>query len=118
MNMLDDSATWLAGQLTDNVARSVTYSRGVTSATVSGTLSSKLYSVMDEEGFVTAVQSSDWTFIASDLVVSGSTITPRPGDRITYGSAVYEARPMGDGQAYETLDANGTLIVVHTKRVA
>lgn len=119
MNMLDDSAAWIVAQLENHAGRTVTYTRGgIASDSFTATLSIRTHHVMDEEGFATAVQSYDWTVRASLLVVSGATITPRPGDRITFGDAVYEAMPLRDGQAWEAVDANGTLLTVHTKRVS
>ena len=118
MNMLDDSATWLAGQLQDNVGRAASYSRGQFTVSVTGTLAIRTHHVMDEDGFASAIQSYDWTFTAADLQLTGSSVMPRPGDRITSGGVVYEAMPLKDGQAWEGVDAAGVMVTVHTKRVA
>ena len=117
MNMLDDSATWLAGQLENHTGRSATYSRGQASVSVTGTLAIRTHHVMDEEGFASAVQSYDWTFEAADLVLYGEAVTPRVGDRIVADGVTYEAMPLRDGQPWETADAKGLLCIVHTKRV-
>ena len=63
----------------------------------------------------------DWTFTAADLVIAGSPIKPRSGDRIKEklnGEPIeFEVLPIGKLPCSEWLDTSGVLLLVHTKKV-
>lgn len=116
-NILQTSATWLAGKLKSHAGQSVTIRQGTTTLTgLTATLSMVEHEVVDSEGFATKVMAADWTFTASDLgdlqLRAGSQITDtESGDK-------YEVTPLGKKPAVERLDALGILTTVHTKKVA
>jgi len=117
-NLLTDGAGVLASWLQDYVTTQVTYSRsGTASDTINATLRQREYMVTGFDGLQTAVVSSDWIVDVDDVVVSGSTLTPRAGDRITAGSAVYEVMPIDGRQAWRYWDSANTAYVIHTKQV-
>ena len=121
-NMLQEAAVWLGDRLKESVGRQVTYARGAQeSDLITGTVSQHQYEVVENDGSITLVTSYDWTFRASDLVIAGSPIKPRSGDRIKEtlnGDAIeFEVLPIGKLPCSEWLDTSGILLLVHTKKV-
>jgi hypothetical protein len=49
---------------------------------ITGTVVQHQYEVVENDGSVTLILAYDWTFAAADLVIAGSPIKPRSGDRI------------------------------------
>ena len=100
----------------------VTYQRGVNSVAVTAEVQLNQYEVMDHEGFSTTVTSRDYLIAAADLVISGSEIVPRAGDRIVETirgtSHTFEVMPLGEKREYEQADKDGLYLLIHTKRVA
>ena len=77
---------------------------------------------MDAEGFGITDLSRDYIVHAADLVVNGSEITPRAGDRITETirgtSQTFEVMALGQLKEYEPCDTDGVLLRIHTKQIA
>ncbi len=120
MTLLSRGASWLADRMQTAAGRTITYRRGTsTSASIVGWVDRHEYQEMGDDGLQVTVVMDDWTFLASELVISATTITPRAGDQITEGSTIYEVLPTANRQCYERFDhsTNGTLLKVHTKRV-
>jgi len=120
-NMLQDGVAFLGGQLKDHCGLSVTYYRGQSSVSITATASMHRYEVIDTDGIVTVVTSRDYVVHAADLVVGGTTITPRAGDTIkeTIGGTerTFEVMPLGAEAAYEPVDPDSVLLTVHTKKI-
>ena len=121
-NLMQDAATWLGSQLKTVAGRTVTYTRGASSVSLTAAVSMHEYQVIDTEGFETQVVSRDYFLMAADLIIGGSVVAPRAGDQITESiggiDQTFEAMNLGDsGPAWNEADPDGTLIVVHTKRV-
>ena len=121
-NLLQDSAVWLGDRLKESAGRQVTYARGVQQSNpITGTVAKHEYEVVENDGSVTLVLAYDWTFTAGDLVIAGSTVKPRSGDRIKEtlnGEAIeFEVLPIGKLPCSEWLDTSGVLLLVHTKKV-
>jgi len=120
-NMLQDGVTFLGGQLKDHCGLSIMYYRGQASVSVTATASMHRYEILDTDGIVTVVTSRDYVVHAADLVIAGSTVTPRAGDTIkeTIGSTVhtFEVMPLGAEAAYEPVDPDSVLLTVHTKKI-
>lgn len=80
----------------------------------------KVYSVIDSEGFGTEFQSRDFTFAKEALVLDGSVVRPRGGDRIILTEngqeVIYEILPIGKIPAIEE-EPGGMRWKVHTKRI-
>lgn len=122
-NVMQDGAAWLGQQLKQVASVTVAYHRGSSSiAEVTATVSLHEYEVLNTDGIMVLIKSRDYLVHAADLVLSGSTITPRSGDRIveTIGgvSQTFEIMPLGAQNEYEPLDTDGVLLKIHTKRVA
>ena len=121
-NMLQDAAVWLGDRLKESVGRQVTYARGVQeSDPITGTVVQHQYEVIENDSSVTLLMAYDWTFSAADLVIAGSPIKPRPGDRIKEtlnGEPIeFEVLPIGKLPCSEWLDTSGVLLLVHSKKV-
>lgn len=80
------------------------------------------HTLVGQDNLTTNVRIYEWTFKASDLVLSGEQITPRNGDVIRetlLGNAVtYQVLDLDDDTpCYEWLDGSGIELKIHTKRV-
>lgn len=122
-NVLQDAAAWLAGQLKEKAGRTVTYSRNeFRSNPITGWVAKKEYESVGSDGLQTLVTSFDWTFEATDIVVNGSQITPRPGDIITEiingTTIIYEVLPIENRPATEWQDDAGVMVIARTRKVA
>ena len=119
-NLLQRSATWLAGKLQDSAGRSVTYWRQAQEVTLVGTPQRHDYEVTDDDGIPRRETFYDWIFTASEMVFNdGETIEPRPGDRISETldgvEYSYEAMPLEKRPVAEWTDSAGVMKTVHTK---
>ena len=123
MSALTDAVAGFATALQGVAGETVTYSRQSSQITgLSGVPDNQDYEVVDAEGFASVIPSYDWLVTATDLVLSGSAIVPRPGDRISgmlNGVAmVFEVMPIGTKPACEPVDPDGLMLLVHSKRVS
>jgi len=118
-DVITNAMAWLDTQRKAHMSRSVTYSRGADSVTLSATPGSTQYEGVDDEGMTAQGMAHDWIFTAADLVIDGELTVPQLHDRITDGT--------GDSPVeYEVLDLagighyrqRGPQMRVHTKRVA
>jgi len=121
-DLLDSAASWLAGQLRANAARSVTYRRGGDSVVLSATLGGRLLSVLDAQGNVKVERTDcDFVFAAADLVLAGVPTTPQRGDLIDvlYGAVTrrFEVTAPGREPVWRYADAHEYLVRVHAKYV-
>ena len=122
-NMLQDGATWLAGQLQTHAGRDVVLRRqGQSPTDLTGTVVMHEYDVVDEEtGIVFTVLSYDWMFTASEYQVTGVQVPPLPYDRLEEtlaGSSIaFEVMGLGKKPCWEWLDTSGIMLLVHSKKV-
>lgn len=122
-NLLTRGATWLASRLQAAAGRTVTYSRGpLDSEPITAWMAEHEYEVLNEEGFLANALYYDWTFIASEILIRGSLIVPRDGDRITETvnsvAVAYEVRPLDNEPCFKRLDTGGHMLLVHTRLVS
>jgi hypothetical protein len=122
-NLLQDAAAWLGDRLKESAGRQVIYARGVQeSDPITGTVAKHEYEAVENDGSVTLVLAYDWSFTAAELVIAGSPIKPRAGDRISEtlnGEPIaFEVLPIGKLPCSEWLDTSGVLLLVHTKKVS
>ena len=61
---------------------------------------------------VDTMETKDFLFIASELPS-----TPARGDRVNWGTKVYELMPTGDGRWFSEMDGEGIGYRLHTKRI-
>lgn len=124
--MIGNAMTWLAGQLHDNCAEAVTYSRvnQTTTLTLStyATLGRNPLSVVGNasESALVDVNEMDFLIRVSDLILDSAAVEPRRGDRIgvTLGGVamVFEVNFAGTDQVF-SYDPHRTLYRIHTKRI-
>lgn len=121
-NRLQRAAERLADRLLDQASVTVTYRRGASSVSLAAVLGHQLLRVSDGRGN-TKVERTDRDFIirAADLVIGGSVVEPRRGDRIdlTTGSTTerFDVMAPGDEPPWRYADPHKQLIRVHTKHV-
>jgi hypothetical protein len=90
------------------------------SSAIRAVLSSSVHNVYDEiTGIPTKIQSSDWIFTKSEVIVGGKAIELLAGDIITATilgvSRTFEVFPIAKRPCVEPHDASGLMIVVHTQ---
>lgn len=121
MNLIQDAATWLAGQLKEAGGVTVSYRRGSGSVSLTATASMHRYEVVDSEGFGIMALSRDYIVTAEDLLISSEEITPRSGDRIVETirgtEMTFEVMAIGQLKEWEPVDTDGTMILIHTKKI-
>ena len=128
MSMLTDAVAGLAEVLQTAAAEPGKYSRdpnGWPYADIKATPAVNEYEIIDQHTLLpTKVLCHDWIFEAADLVIPGivDAITPRPGDRwkptVNGVEETYEVMPLEKRPCFERFDTAGTLLLVHTKKVA
>lgn len=120
--MMQDGVAWAGGQLKTAGGVSVVYQRGAASVSVVAIPSMHEYEVVDDEGFGIVMLSRDYIVHAADMIISGSEIAPRAGDRITETIqgvvCVFEVMALGQKHEYEPLDTDGLMWLIHTKKVS
>lgn len=60
----------------------------------------------------------DWIFEASELLISGSTTEPQPGDRIEWDGKTFELMALGGEKCWRWHGRDGKSYRVHTRLVA
>jgi hypothetical protein len=121
-DLLKTGVAWLGGQLQAHASRTINYVRGASTITaIAATRGRTEYETTDEEGNVTTSHTDlDWIVDAALLVLDGSALEPRSGDRIieTVGAVThtYEVMPQAGLQCF-SMEPTGTLYRIHTKHV-
>ena len=130
MNQLVSAVKSLAASIQSLASYYGTYSSiSGSSWQMRGTVIEREYEVLDDDGSLTTVKSTDWLFLNSDLRDGGQGATPQPGDTwepddyaIDQDSpdyqATYEAMLLGNKPCFQPHDDSGVLTIVHMKRVA
>lgn len=120
-NLMQTGAAWLGQRLNGAAGRTVTITQEHRTLTnVVGTVAIVDHQVVDAEGFLTKLQTSDWLFTRSDLagleLVGGFPLTIT--ETLNGVTTTWDAFPIPDKDWIEDLDTSGILVVVHTKRTA
>jgi hypothetical protein len=111
-NLLADAATWMASQLQNNVATSITYRRGGTDLSISATRGASGRQVDQLTGILSWFD-QDWIIPAS-VLTNGP---PRIGDKVIVGTATYEVLPPEGEDCWRWSDQHETIYRIHTKRI-
>lgn len=115
VDLLKTGSDWLAGVFKTSASRSVVYSRGTTSATVSATIGRSTWELETSPGIIVRYESRDFLIQTADLVAFGE---PQRNDKITEDSAVYEVMGPGASQPYfRYSDQYFKVLRIHTKKV-
>ena len=118
-DLLETSSAWLDDQRRRFLSRTVTYSRGDTSAEVLVTVGRTIFDVTDAGGFVQQWQSRDFLIATADLAAFG---LPERGDRITETqgeqSFVYEVMAPAGETPWRWSNPYRKTLRIHTKQVS
>lgn len=96
----------------------VVYTRGAYSVTIAATFGSTEFQVDTGDGVRIEHSDRDFIVTASALILNSVVALPAKGDTVTVGGETYEVLAPGGAQVYRRCDPAGTLIRIHTKRVA
>lgn len=116
-NLMQRGAAWLGDRIKVAAGRAVTITQGSKVLTnITAALVMHEHDVIGDEGFLTKVQSCDWTLAAADL----GDLTLRAGAmlEIVETGDKYEAMPIGKKPCVEPKDGSGVLLTLHTKKVS
>lgn len=94
---------------------SVTYARGADSVRVKCVMGQTQLAAESDNGIVTVVNSHDFLFLVSDLVLSNTNILPLRGDTITHSGTTYTVLTSGVDAQYRYTDQERKIIRVHTR---
>lgn len=121
-DLLRTGQQWLASKLKSHGSSTVIYVRGENQVSVLATIGRTLMKLDDGYGGI-RMQWTDRDFLIdpSDLIISGSVITPERGDTIleTVGTKVYtyEVNAPGGEPAWRWSDPHRSLYRIHTKEI-
>lgn len=120
--MLKDATDWLSDVLGESASRTITYTRSGVSVTITtAQVGRTLFRLNDTNGVRIQHGDRDYIIPAADLVLSGSVVVPKVGDRIadSVDGKTYEVRaPQQDEPAYRPSDPTGTDWRIHTVKVS
>ena len=104
-----------------HLSRTVMYRRGADSVEIEATVGSTAFDRTDEYGVVHRIESRDFLIAAADLVLGGTAVLPKPGDRITEAGSTsiheYEVMAPGGEPAWRYSDPQRLTLRIHTKFV-
>jgi hypothetical protein len=120
-DLLRTASDWLEDMRTEHASGTVTYRRDADSALLAATIGRTLFEVDDGFGVLQKYESRDFLVLAADLVLAGSPVLPKAGDRIdeTAGTTthVYEVMAPGKEPPWRYSDPYRKTIRIHTKQV-
>ena len=120
-DLLERGSAWLDEQRLKHLSRTVTYKRGEDSAEVRASIGRTVFEVTDSVGVAERTESRDFLIPASGLVLGGSQVLPKQGDRIeeTQDATVYVYEVLAPGQepCWRFSDSYRRTLRVHTKQV-
>ena len=112
-NMMQTGFAWLADQQKANCSRTVTYTRGVNSVTLSIVDGAREFEADDGSGVIDRFEVRDYLIVTGDLIINSVLTVPARGDTITDGTHTYTV-DMPDGIEVYQEDGAGERLVVHT----
>lgn len=82
-DLLATGSAWLSGVMQAHAAKSIAYRRGTSSVTISNaTVGRTEFEIVDQNQMLVKVESRDYIFSASQLVIASATVLPEQGDLI------------------------------------
>jgi hypothetical protein len=124
-DLFEKASVWLQDQRVKFLSHMVVYQRGTETCELAATIGRTVFEQSDDYGIVHKTESRDFLIRASDLVIAGTTMLPRAGDRVREGADgrtfVYEV--MGQNQRGECppwrySDSYRQTLRIHTKLIA
>lgn len=107
-----------------HAAGAVTYSRGANTVTLRAAPGRTLYERETAAGIIETVESKDFLFKTSELILGGSQTLPQRGDKLTESDTetgkvyTYEVTGPGTEAVYRFADPMRRVIRLHTKQVS
>jgi hypothetical protein len=102
-------------------AVTVTYARDEATVSLSAVPAQTNINIDDGAGLEVRSKRRDWILAAADLVLSGSSVLPVEGDRISVSEGgltrVYEVQRLAGESHYAPCDAAGNRLRVHSRLV-
>lgn len=121
-DLLQTGSQWLAGQLKSHAGRSVIYSRGSSTVTITATKGQADLERLGVDPATVEDETADWILTAADLILAGAVAEPALGDRITetIGSttAIYQVVSIGGARAWRYTDGNRYQLRVTTQLIS
>ncbi|MCL2645615.1 MAG: hypothetical protein FWD61_01255 [Phycisphaerales bacterium] len=130
VDLLQKGMAWLEDQRTKFMTQPVVYQRGGGggegggTVEVPATIGTTVFQIDDGGGALLRIESRDYLILAADLMIGGTPIVPRRGDRIreTSGTGggqvfVYEVVGPGDEPCWRWSDAYRQTLRIHTKQI-
>lgn len=121
-DLLFDGLSWLGDQLKEHASQPVMYQRDGNDIAVQATIGRTLLQLDDGYGGVRMEWTDrDFLIVAADLILAGSPIVPKRGDRIRHTNGetvgVFEVMAPGKEPVWRPADPFGTMLRIHTKRI-
>jgi hypothetical protein len=122
-DLLLTGAKLLATVRGTSFSRTVTYSRGSDSVSLSAGIGQTAFDAETSHGTVETYHSRDFLVTAADLILDGDTVTPERGDQITDTDpetsevATYEVLCVGGKPQWRYSDPYQITLRIHTKKV-
>ncbi len=120
-DLLETGSNWLEDQRTKHATRSVSYQRGADSVLLQATIGRTVFEIDNGHGVLERIESRDFLVLAVDLVLLGSAVLPKRGDRIreTQGTVtyVYEVMAPGKEPEWRWSDPYRKTLRIHTKQI-
>lgn len=118
-DLLEVGGAWLADMALTHLAREIVYKRGSQTVSVSAATGRTDWDVEAESGVVERIESRDFFIRASDLVLSGSVVTPARGDiikeTISGTTHLYEVNAPAGEDVYTYGTHGKDILRIHTK---
>jgi len=113
-DLLQSAIEYLDDVRKDYMSQSIVYDRGGSTLTIVGTPSTQEFQIDNLDGTITTMASTEWIVTVSDLA---GVAPPKRGDKITWGTRVFEVMGPGGGPVYEDADPYQQCYKIHTKYV-
>jgi hypothetical protein len=117
-NLLRTGLEYLAEELKAHASETVTYRRGALTVSALAVCGRTEYKSQDESGNILDAEIIDFIFVSADLILSGTLVTPLPGDEIVTDRATFEVMYLGGEGCWKFSDPFGKAIRIHTKKTS
>jgi hypothetical protein len=122
-DLMANGMAWLADQLQAHASEPVVYQRGSEQVALCATFGSTLLKLDDGAGGIRMERTDrDFLIPAASLVLSGSPVLPKEGDKIlhAYGSSLhtFQVLPYANEPQWRWSDPFRKMLRIHTKRIS
>lgn len=117
-DLLNTGASWLADQLHANASRTIAYTRGAYSVSLTAVIGRTGFRQMGSNGRSQLIFSDrDFMIQAADLILNSETVKPEAGDQITDSDGTFVLTTFNGEPCYRTSDTHGYQLRCHTKKI-